>query len=395
VREGLKSLIKEEQALEVVGEAADVTEGLRLARRHQPEVIVLDNEMPIRSGLDALPQFRAEAPGARIVMFSLDTSAREPALAAGAHAFVTKDAPLHEILASLKPRRSGPPPQTFNVTIPRIPDVRHVRRAVVVIAIALLAYVGIFLIAERIIGAAAGVFSSLPVLVIGGVLGPEAGLVGAALSVGVTYGLWAATGHAIGEPVVLLGQGSGAVMLLLLGFSAGTLRLMSVRLAPRRRRAEALAEAVRALAGLDRPDLIDAFLEATLRVVRGERALLFVNAAGDARLVASSRGSGPAYPDRIAPLVREVRRAATPRAVDSLSDDQRFSPDTRSAAFVPVSAAGQDVRGVLVLLRRERTFDADEISFMRPFAQYLWLVLRASPIPATVAARTETEEQPV
>jgi hypothetical protein len=227
------------------------------------------------------------------------------------------------------------------------------------------------------------------------VLGPEAGLIGAILSVSLTYGLWAATGHSVGEPVVLLGQGSGALMLLLLGFSAGALRLMSVRLGPRRRRAEAVAEAVRALAGLDRPELIDAFLEAMLRVVRGQRALLFLNAAGDARLIASSRGSGPAYPDRIAPIVRDVMRAATPRAVDALANDQRFSPDMRAAAFVPVSAAGQDVRGVLVLLRRERSFSADEIALMRPFAQYLWLVLRAPPIPPTVTMRAETEEQPV
>src|SRR5439155_1459048 len=234
----LKSLIKEEDTLELVGEAADATEGLRLARRHQPDLIVLDNEMPVRTGIDALPSFRAETPGARIVMFSLDTTARERALAAGAHVFVSKDAPMHEILASMKPRHSGPAPQPSNITLPRIPDVRHLRHAAVVMAIALVAYVGVFLLVEPVLGASAGVFSAVPVVIIGGLLGPEAGLVGAVLSVALTYALWAVTGHAIGEPVVLLGQGAGAVLILLLGFSAGALRIIGMRLAPRRRRAE-------------------------------------------------------------------------------------------------------------------------------------------------------------
>ena len=392
VREGLKSLIKGEDTLELVGEAADATEGLRLARRHQPDLIVLDNEMPVRTGIDALPSFRAETPGARIVMFSLDTTARERALAAGAHVFVSKDAPMHEILASMKPRHSGPAPQPSNITLPRIPDVRHLRHAAVVMAIALVAYVGAFLLVEPVLGASAGVFSAVPVVIIGGLLGPEAGLVGAVLSVALTYALWAVTGHAIGEPVVLLGQGAGAVLILLLGFSAGALRIVGMRLDPRRRRVQAIAEAVRAFSGIDRGELVDAFLDGLLHVAQADRALLFLNAAGDARLVASSRGTGHVYPDRIAPLARDVMRAVAPRTIDVLPEEQRFSKDLRSAVLVPISVAGQEVRGALVVLRRERPFSAEEVALIGPFAQYFWLVLRTGPIGATIAESARAKE---
>ena len=121
--------------------------------------------MPVRTGIDALPSFRAETPGARIVMFSLDSAARERALAAGAHMFVSKDAPMHEILASMKPRHAGPAPQPSNITLPRIPDMRHLRHAAIVMAIALVAYVGAFLLVEPVLGASAGVFSAVPVVI--------------------------------------------------------------------------------------------------------------------------------------------------------------------------------------------------------------------------------------
>jgi hypothetical protein len=262
-------------------------------------------------------------------------------------------------------------------------------------AIALVAYVGVFLLVEPMLGASAGVFSALPVVIVGGLFGPEAGLVGAVLSLAVTYALWSATGHEIGEPVVLLGQGSGAVMILLLGFSAGALRIIGVRLDPRRRRAEAIAEAARAMSGIDRSEFVDAYLDGLLRVAQADRALLFLNAAGDARMVASSRGAGGVYPDRIAPLAREVMRAVAPRTIDVLPEEQRFSPDLRSAVLVPISVAGEEVRGALVVLRRDRAFTAEEVALISPFAQFLWLLLRTGPIAPTVAANARAKEQSV
>jgi hypothetical protein len=74
-------------------------------------------------------------------------------------------------------------------------------------------------------------------------------------------------------------------------------------------------------------------------------------------------------------------RSATPRTIDELGADERPVAAARSAALVPVSVAGQEVRGVLVVVDRERgRFGPDDLVRLRPFAQYLWVVLRRAPI---------------
>ena len=381
VREGLKALINGEEGFEVVGEAVDADEGLRLARRHRPDVIVLDNEMPGRQGLDIIPTLRAEVPFAKLVMFSLDSSLQARALAAGAHTFIAKDAPMEHILEALRPLQPGPVPQAIgNEIVPSFRSRVDTRRAVVTILVTLAAYAAAFLALQPTFGAGAGAFSVFPVLVIGALLGPEAGIAGAVLTLFETWGLWALTGHEIGEPVLTIGvPGFGVIVLLLMGFAAGAMRLFGVRLDPRRRRVEAIAEAARALAGLSRGAFIDAFLEAMLEVVTGDVALLFSNAAGEARFVASSRPIRGA--EALARLARDTMRAAAPRVLEQISESESIFMGMQSAVLVPVSVAGQDVRGVLVVLHRERgRFGEDDIARIRPFAQYLWIVLRSAPM---------------
>jgi DNA-binding NarL/FixJ family response regulator len=381
VREGLKALINGEEGFEVVGEAVDADEGLRLARRHRPDIIVLDNEMPGRHGLDIIPTLRAEVPFAKLVMFSLDSSLQARALAAGAHTFIAKDAPMEHILEALRPMQPGPVPQAIGSEI--VPSFRSrvdLRRAATTTLATLAIYAGAFLALEPTFGASAGAFSVLPVLVIGGLLGPEAGIVGAILTLLATWGLWALTGHSIGEPVLTIGvPGFGIIVLLLMGFGAGAMRLLGVRLDPRRRRVEAIAEAARALAGLSRGAFIDAFLEAMLEVVTGDIALLFSNAAGEARFVAASRPIRGA--EALGRLARDTMRAAAPRVLEQISESESIFMGMQSAVIVPVSVAGQDVRGALVVLHRERgRFGEEDIARIRPFAQYLWIVLRSAPM---------------
>ena len=55
---------------EVVDEAADGAEALEKCRESRPEVVVLDMNMPVRSGFDVLPVIRAELPSAVIAVFS-------------------------------------------------------------------------------------------------------------------------------------------------------------------------------------------------------------------------------------------------------------------------------------------------------------------------------------
>jgi DNA-binding NarL/FixJ family response regulator len=58
--------------IEVVGEGADAAEGIVVCREAQPDVILLDVQMPGMSGTEALPFLRDVVPGARIVMFTAD-----------------------------------------------------------------------------------------------------------------------------------------------------------------------------------------------------------------------------------------------------------------------------------------------------------------------------------
>jgi NarL family two-component system response regulator YdfI len=76
----------------VVGEADNGQIAVELARTLHPDVIVLDHQMPVRTGIDALPDLRAAAPSAVIVMFSGDDDPdlRRAAMARGAQAFLIK-----------------------------------------------------------------------------------------------------------------------------------------------------------------------------------------------------------------------------------------------------------------------------------------------------------------
>ena len=66
----LRVVIDLRPALRVVGEATDGLEAIREATRLQPQVILLDLAMPIRTGLDALPEIRAAVPDAQIIVLS-------------------------------------------------------------------------------------------------------------------------------------------------------------------------------------------------------------------------------------------------------------------------------------------------------------------------------------
>jgi DNA-binding NarL/FixJ family response regulator len=81
-------------SIDVVGEARNGREAVDQAERHQPTVVVLDLSMPIMDGLEALPEIRRVAPGAKIVVlsgFETDAMAAQ-ALALGAESYVEKGA---------------------------------------------------------------------------------------------------------------------------------------------------------------------------------------------------------------------------------------------------------------------------------------------------------------
>jgi DNA-binding NarL/FixJ family response regulator len=63
-------IVDESPKLQVIGEASNGNDAVALATRLQPTVILLDLAMPVRSGLEALPELRQVAPGARVIVYS-------------------------------------------------------------------------------------------------------------------------------------------------------------------------------------------------------------------------------------------------------------------------------------------------------------------------------------
>jgi DNA-binding NarL/FixJ family response regulator len=86
-----------------VAEAVDAEEALRQAVAHQPELILLDLEMPGRSGIDVLPELLATCPGAAIVVVSNLPRRRyeDAAMAAGAVGFVEKRVPIDRLIGEV------------------------------------------------------------------------------------------------------------------------------------------------------------------------------------------------------------------------------------------------------------------------------------------------------
>jgi two-component system response regulator NreC len=109
VRSGLRRLLEGEEDMTVEDEAGTAYDGVRLARLHKPDVILLDVVMPGGSGLDAIPEIREAAPEAKIVTLSMqdDPSYVRQAFASGANGYVLKEAADNELLAAVREVAAG------------------------------------------------------------------------------------------------------------------------------------------------------------------------------------------------------------------------------------------------------------------------------------------------
>jgi CheY-like chemotaxis protein len=92
IRGLLRSFLGADGRFEVVGEAADGEEAIRLATETKPDLLILDQQMPGMSGVAALPEIRRRAPATAVVLYSgvTDTLTERAALAAGALAVLNK-----------------------------------------------------------------------------------------------------------------------------------------------------------------------------------------------------------------------------------------------------------------------------------------------------------------
>src|SRR5687767_8890317 len=109
VRSGLRLLLDAEADFEVVGEAGDVAEARNRLAEHEPDVLVLDLNMPGEPTLPAIASLAEASPGTRVViltMFNEPVFARE-ALRAGAAGFVLKHAADADLVKAVRVAAAG------------------------------------------------------------------------------------------------------------------------------------------------------------------------------------------------------------------------------------------------------------------------------------------------
>ena len=93
VRRTVRSLLEECRALEVIGEAVDGIDAIRMASALRPDVIVMDVHMPRLDGVEATRRIKAALPDASVIGFSVQRGPSEDGAMrnAGSSAFVAKD----------------------------------------------------------------------------------------------------------------------------------------------------------------------------------------------------------------------------------------------------------------------------------------------------------------
>ena len=109
IREGVKKILRGERDMRVVGEAANVGELFALVGQCEADVLVLDINLPGRSGLDALGELRGLQPGLSVVVLSMHPEDRFAlrVLKAGAAAYVSKASAADELVAAVRQAASG------------------------------------------------------------------------------------------------------------------------------------------------------------------------------------------------------------------------------------------------------------------------------------------------
>ena len=107
LRKGFRMILEAEEDLEIVGEAADGADAVRLVELYRPDVVLMDVRMPVLDGIEATRAITAGAtPGdeTRVLIlttFDLDEYAFS-ALRAGASGFLLKDVPPAELVAAIR-----------------------------------------------------------------------------------------------------------------------------------------------------------------------------------------------------------------------------------------------------------------------------------------------------
>ncbi len=109
VRKGLRAMLSVEPDIAIAGEAASAAEAVTLALDLQPDVILMDLQMPGQSGIDATRSIVRDAPGVKVLMLTLydDDDSVFSALRAGAWGYLLKESDETEIIQAIRSVAAG------------------------------------------------------------------------------------------------------------------------------------------------------------------------------------------------------------------------------------------------------------------------------------------------
>lgn len=109
IRDGLRRLLEDNADIQVVGEAGDGQEALRLLRQLQPDVAVMDLSMPGLDGIEATKRVGNEGLSTKIIILTMHANEEYAVrvLQAGARGFVGKGAPSQEVVEAIRKVAAG------------------------------------------------------------------------------------------------------------------------------------------------------------------------------------------------------------------------------------------------------------------------------------------------
>jgi DNA-binding NarL/FixJ family response regulator len=109
IRVGLRAVLEAQPDLEVVGEAETLSEGLALITREQPDVAILDLNLPDGIGLDSVPQIRNAAPNTRILVLTMhsERDLLRRSIELGVQGFLNKVASPDEVVSAVRAVAAG------------------------------------------------------------------------------------------------------------------------------------------------------------------------------------------------------------------------------------------------------------------------------------------------
>jgi DNA-binding NarL/FixJ family response regulator len=123
VRAGLAGLLSTAADIEVVGEAADGEQAVKLSLETNPDVILMDLSMPVLDGIEATRQILDRSPSTRVIALTsfADKDKVSDMLASGAVGYLLKDSEPAELLAAVRSASSGGAPLDPRVAIALLP----------------------------------------------------------------------------------------------------------------------------------------------------------------------------------------------------------------------------------------------------------------------------------